>query len=282
MSLANTVDFLEHLQKGAPKDVVKMDLSMRYGQESKYVTIKFDPSKFKEGIEVLHLTDLQFGHKCCNVQKIEEYRDWILSKPNRFTFFGGDMIDAATLMSVGSPLENDGEPQDQVYKLVKLLMPLRHRVLGYVGGNHERRTVKTFGDAGRLISNFLRVPYSSGKQFIDIHYGGHKPYKVSLWHGGTGSKTKGAKANMIERFMIQGQSDAYFVGHLHDVLYVGGFREVRDGAGMVKIKKYCGVMSSSFLEHFGTYAETAGMSGNDTQMWRLVLTPDGHSEFTLR
>ncbi len=80
---------------------------------------------------------------------------------------------------------------------------------------------------------------------------------------------------MIHRYMMQADSSVYWVGHLHDFLYVGDCREVRDGQGEIKIQKYCGVMSSSFLEHFGTYAEVMGLSAGDIQMWKLQLFPDG-------
>lgn len=280
--VASTMTYLDRLQAMAPKDVVDIKTSMRYGDEAKYVTVDFDEKKYKNGIEILHLTDVQFGHLACNVDKFIEYRDWILKEPNRFVFFGGDMVDAATSISIASPYENTEEPQGQVYRFVELAMPLRHRVLGYVGGNHERRSTKTFGDLGHLIATLLRIPYSSGKQFVDINYGAHKPFRNSLWHGGTGSKTKGAKAQMIHRFMTQAESDVYWVGHLHDVLMVGDVREHRDGNGGIRAEKYCGVMSSSFLEHYGTYAETAGMPAGDCQMWRLVLEPTGHWMMTLR
>lgn len=283
-TMESTQDYLDKLQKNAPKDVLDIKTSMRYGAESKYVTINIDPRKkeFKNGIEVLHITDVQFGHLACNVAKFIEYRDWILSKPNRFVFFGGDMVDAATALSVASPYENTVEPQAQVFQFCELAMPFRHRIIGSVGGNHERRSSKAFGELGRLIATILKIPYSSGKQFVDINYGDHKPFKNSLWHGGTGSKTKGAKAQMISRFMGQAESDVYWVGHLHDVLMVGDVRERRDGKGGIHLQKYCGVMSSSFLEHYGTYAEVMGLPANDCQMWRLILTPDGHWEMTLR
>lgn len=278
----STRAYLDRIEEMAPKNQVQLACSMAYGDEMKYVSARFDPRKYPKQIEIIHITDVQFGHLACNVKKFIEYRDWILSEPNRFVFFGGDMIDAATAISVASPYENTEEPQGQVYRFVELAMPMRHRVLGYVGGNHERRSAKTFGDLGHLIATLLRVPYSSGKQFVDIYYGKHKPFKNSLWHGGTGSKTKGAKAQMIHRFMMQGESDVYWVGHLHDVLMIGDVKERRDGNGGIALQKYCGVMSSSFLDHYGTYAETAGMPAGDCQMWRLVLEPDGHWMMTLR
>ena len=281
-TVASTQDYLDKLWRSAPKDVLKLKGSMQFGDEFKYVTAEFDPKKYKNGIEIIHITDVQYGHLCCKVDRFKEYCDWILKEPNRFVFFGGDMIDAAHALSVASPYENTVEPQGQVYRFVELAMPIRHRILGYVGGNHERRSSKTFGDLGHMIASLLKIPYSSGKQFVDIHYGTHKPFKNSLWHGGSGSKTKGSKAQMLHRFMTQADSDVYWVGHLHDVLMVGDVREGRDGEGHIKLQKYCGVMSSSFLEHYGTYAEVMGLPAGDLQMWRLVLTPDGKSMMTLR
>jgi len=278
----STMTYLDRLQQNSPKDVAEIHTSMRYGDEAKYVTVNFSPKKYPNGIEILHITDVQYGHLACNVEKFVEYRDWVLSKPNRFVFFGGDMVDAATAISVASPYENTEEPQGQVFRFCELAMPLRHRVLGFVGGNHERRSTKTFGDLGHLIATLLRIPYSSGKQFVDINYGAHAPFKNSLWHGGSGSKTKGAKAQMIHRFMTQGDSSVYWVGHLHDMMMIGDVRENRGGDGKIHAEKICGVMSSSFLEHYGTYAETAGLSAGDTQMWRLILEPNGHWEMSIR
>lgn len=256
-----------------------MKLTMPFGDENKYVTIQI-PEKFKS-LEIMHITDVQFGHKLANVDKFIEYREWILSKPNRFVIFGGDMIDAATVLSVASPFENNGEPQDQVYQFIKLAAPFRHRVLGYVSGNHERRGIKTFGDLGKLIASFLQVPYSSGKQFIDINYGKHKPFKIALHHGKGASITKGARLNMLNQFMLQGNAHLYLVGHLHDFLMTASVRE-RQENGKIIMEEYAGAMSSSFLQHFGTYAETMMLPSNTIKMWRVVLEPDGKWNMTAR
>jgi predicted MPP superfamily phosphohydrolase len=276
----STMDFLEKFWKQAPKDVVKIHQSMRIAHETKFVTLEFDPRKFKT-IELLHITDVQFGHLMCDKRKVVEYRDWVLSEPNRFVLFGGDMIDAATAISIASPYENDVEPQGQVFNFCELMQPMRHRILGYVGGNHERRGAKTFGDLGRIIATLLKVPYSAGRQFIDIKYGEHDPFKVSLWHGSGSAKTKGAKAQMLHRFMQQADSQLYLVGHLHDVVVLFDFRQRRH-RGRIQLQKIAGAMSSSFLEYFGTYAETADLSPSSTMMARVILEPSGHWELTLR
>lgn len=279
MTVPGTQELLSMIEKRLPPDVVDLDCSMRVGDESKYVTVNFG-TKFKT-IEILHITDVQFGHIMCNVPRFRIYRDWLLAKPNRFTVWGGDMIDAAHALSVASPYTNTVEPQQQVYQFVREAMPMRHRIIGYVGGNHERRGEKTFGDLGHLIASMLRIPYSAGKQLIDIHYGEHKPFKISLWHGGTGSRTKGAKMQMLHRFMHQGDSHVYFVGHLHDVLMTFDWREKREKQ-RITLEKYAGMMSSSFLEYWGSYAEVMGLAPSDTMMWRVILEPGGHWECTIR
>lgn len=277
----STATYLDRLYAQAPKDVVDMSLSMQYGEENKYVTVKFDPKKFPKGIELLHITDVQYGHEMCNVKKFEEYCDWVLREPNRFVFFGGDLVDAATVLSIASPYENTEEPQGQVYRFCEIANKIRHRVLGYVGGNHERRSTKAFGDLGKLIAMLLRIPYSSGKQFIDLKYGNHDPFKVTLHHGFSGSKTKGAKLNMVQSLAMQGDSHLYLVGHLHDFLMSANVRQ-RQIDGNVVLEEYAAAMSSSFLEHFGTYAEVSGMAAGTIKMWRIVLEPSGKWNMTAR
>lgn len=278
---ASTQNYLTRLWDSAPADVLDLKGSMQYGDELKYITARFDPKDYPTEIELIMITDTQYGHVTCNVPRIIEFRDWVLKKPNRFVVFGGDMVDAATVLSIASPYENTEEPQGQVFRFAELMMPIRHRVIGYVGGNHERRSVKTFGDLGHLIATLLKIPYSSGRQFIDIHYGDHQPFKVDLWHGGTGSRTKGAKAQMLHRFMCQGEGQLYLCGHLHDVVLLFDWRQRRRNR-KIFLEKFAGVMSSSFLEYWGSYAEVSGMAPSDTMMARAVLEPNGKWMISLK
>lgn len=279
----STLEAIDALQSLLKPYECKPSLGMAYGRENKYVTWTFSESQFKT-IEIIHITDVQFGHVNCNVPQFKKYMDWILDKPNRFIVFGGDMIDAATVLSPGSPWENICEPQSQVYQFCELVAPIRHRILGYVGGNHERRGSKTFGDIGLMIAYLLKIPYSSGQQFIDINYGKWKSFKIHLWHGSGNAKTKGAKAMMIYHFMTRFPgSHLYLVGHLHDCIMLPSAMPTRvPGQNRVKLEKCFGGMSSSFLEFFGGYAEVMGLSPSDTIMIRTILEPSGKFENTIR
>lgn len=279
--IVSTSTFLDTHIATLPKREAKITEQMILDTESKYVVVDIDAKQHPKTVELIHLTDLQYGAKSYKADRFAEYREWILSVPNRFVFLGGDIIDAATLISKGSAFENTGQPREQVLGVLEELSPLRGRILAYVGGNHERRTEKTFGEAGRLIATLLKVPYSQGRQIVDVHYGAHAPFKVSLWHGSGSARTKGAKMQMLHRFMGQGDSQLYLIGHLHDVVATYDWRQVREGRKIV-LKKIAGAMSSSFQDYWNTYAEVYGMSPSDTMMARVVLGVDGDWEMTLK
>jgi hypothetical protein len=282
-----TQDYLRRLEASLQPDAVPLTMGMTHGGESKYVSARFADDAFGgKPIELLQITDVQFGHRACQVKRVIEYRDWILAAPNRFMLWTGDMVDAAHAFSPGQNWDNILTPQGQVYSFCELWAPARHRILAYVGGNHERRTLPMFGDLGMLIATLLRIPYSRGQQFLDVYYGEHKPFKVNMWHGGGAAKTLGATTNMMHYFASEASSNdaqLYLVGHLHKMMLHSHTRLRRDARRMriVEEKAFVG-MSSSFLEYWGTYAETMGLKANSLLMLRAVLELDGHWEVTIR
>lgn len=276
-----TGNFIDRLYDGFPARTHRLEQSMILDQQVKYVTVRFDEAEH-ETVELMMMTDLQYGHRAFKADRFNQYRDWILSKPNRFVFLGGDIIDAATKLSVGDPHDNSCAPDRQVEGVLTLLKPLAGRILGYVGGNHERRTQTTYGDSGRVIATWLKLPYSAGFQFFDIHFGKHRPFKVTMHHGTGSAQTKGAKAQMLHRLMQKGDSQVYLCGHLHDVVVLYDWRQHRAPDKTIQLQKIAGVMSSSFLDYWNTYAEVAGLAPSDTLMGRIVLDPAGGWELTLK
>lgn len=284
--IKTTMEALADLYASLPEYVSKPRTGMHFGEQIKYVSWKF-PADFKT-IEVLHLTDVQFGHVCCNLPQLLKYIKWILEKPNRYVLFGGDMIDAATVLSPGEPWENLFSPQRQLYKFCEIIAPLRARILGYVGGNHERRGIRTFGDLGITIASLLRIPYSAGQQFINIECGEWKqtdPFKFFLYHGRGTARTPGAKLMMLYYCMreLSGGAHVTLVGHLHDSMMKMATNRVYDEKHQkITDKKIAGAMSSSFLEYFGSYAEVSGLSPSDLIMARTTIEASGHWELTIR
>lgn len=281
----STSNWLDASQQLLPPRVMPLEESMVMDLEAKIVTTFLSEESYPGPVEIMMLTDLQFGSKGFKDARFREFRDWILGQPSCFVVLGGDLIDAATVMSVASPYENKWQPSEQVLNLVKLLSPLRGRILGYVGGNHERRTVKGFGDAGVLIATLLKIPYSRGEQTIDVQYGQHQPFRIALWHGSGSARTKGAKAQMLHRFMHRGEADVYLCGHLHDAMVLFDWRErirKRKGEKVIELDKIAGIMSSSFQDYWNSYAETVGLPPSDTMMALIRLYQDGAWEVNMR
>lgn len=265
----------------------RVQVNHAVADQAKLVSYDFNdrrkfPRTFPQ-VELLHLTDLQIGAKSFNRGRFVEYRDWLLDKPFRFALLGGDLIDSATVVSIASPYDNTAEPRYQVKEAVDLLEPLASagRILASVGGNHERRTVKTWGDSGQDIAERLKIPYSAGVQHVNLFYGKHNPFRVSLWHGSGNPRTKGAIAQMLDRFMHQSDSQLFLVGHVHNPLVLPGWRQIR-AAGKIKFEKIMGVVSSSFQNYWSTYAEAMALAPSETMMGRVVLESNGHWETTLR
>ena len=271
---------LAHLESLMKPDAYSCVTGMRYADNSKYVRWEL-PADLKT-IYLMQITDVQFGHIQCRYERVLEYRDWILAAPNRFMLWCGDMIDASTKLSVGDPWENFAAPAAQVYKFCEIWAPARHRILGFVGGNHERRAF-IFGDLGSEIAKYLRIPYSAGRQFVDIHFGAHRPFKISLWHGAGGARTKGAIAQTLDRFVQQGDSQLYLMGHLHQPMVMPMWKQYREGKSQrIALQKVIGAVGSSFLETWATYGEVAGYAAHDVLMACAELEANGKWQVNLR
>lgn len=272
---------LKHIRSLFEPNALPYSTGMHVDAQTKYVS--YDLTTLEHPIELLHMTDMQLGHVMCREDRVVEYRDWVLAEPNRYVLFGGDNIDAGHKLSVGSPFEQLMEPQGQVYKFCELFAPMRHRIVGYVGGNHERRGILTFGDLGSLIAHILEIPYSAGRQFLDFNFRDGENFRVDLWHGKGAAQTAGAKMQMLHRYMQSGDSQIYLVGHLHDAMVKFDWRIIRQpGKNFTKLVKIGGAMSSSFLDYFGSYAEVMGLQPSGLMMARIIVEPTGKWELTLR
>jgi len=261
-------------------DVHPRSTGMMIRGETKYITWHL-PAALKR-VEILQITDVQWGNLACKRDRVLEYREWILAKPTRFMVWTGDNIDAAHMQSKGTTWDNTGTPQSQLFEFCNLWAPARHRILGYVGGNHERRTLTTFGDLGITIAALLRIPYSSGKQLIDVHFGQWAPFRINQWHGMGGARTMGTVAQNLYRYAAEGDGDLYLMGHHHKPMIIPFWKERRAPNGKVRATKTFAAAGSSFLDSWGCYAEVSGFAPTDVLMPRAVLGVDGSFELTLR
>lgn len=264
------------------KPIFRSSTGMEVDGQSKFLTHTFpDPFLAKhETLEIIVLTDVQFGHICCKVDKFIEYRDWVLEKPYRFCLFGGDMIDAYRIGSPGTGYDNLFMPDTQAWKFCEMVAPLKHRVLGFVGGNHERRGLAGGLDWGNLLSFMLEIPYSNGGQMIAVKFGpkwsARGGFPIYLWHGRGAARTAGAQVNMTLSAVPNDEALVYFSGHIHNSHAKVCWRMKREHKKMTMTpERYYVVSASSFLEHYGSYNEVFGGTYSGLHMPVLNIHADG-------
>jgi hypothetical protein len=269
-----THSYLRGLQAALADDVVKLIPSQIVRGEAKQVNVEIRETKWPY-LEIINIADVQFGHVDCKYERLQEMLDWILKEPYRFAVLTGDMVDAAHAFTPGVTWDNLFSAQSQVCAFVEMFARVRHRILGYVGGNHERRALPMFGDLGTLIALLLKLPYSSGRQYVNIKYGEHKPFPILLWHGHPRARTKGALAQIMDRFMRIGtKARLYLTGHNHQGILIPSFREVTVN-GEMSTESYYGASGTSFLQTYGSYGEWMGFESYDVLMPRARLWRDG-------
>ena len=97
--------------------------------------IKRDLGADFEDIELIPFGDFHLGAEECDEDEIVRTINYVKSKPNVFVILVGDLIENATRNSVGDVFGQLAIPQNQLNALVKLLEPIRDRILGINTGN---------------------------------------------------------------------------------------------------------------------------------------------------
>ena len=280
-----TEKYIAYLAALHSQDVTEMKLStsLHDCEESKHVDVDFPEHLVEQwpNLELSSIADIQWGNVAVKIKAVERFVRDVLDKPNRFVFLVGDIVDAAHAFTPGTSFDNLFRPQSQVFTIAEILAPMRHRIVGYVGGNHERRAVPFFGDLGTLIAILLRIPYSGGRQFVRIKYGKHNCFRTMLWHGHPRARTKGALAQIMERYMQIGNAQLYLTGHNHQAIVVPNFREVHE-RGRIRKELTIGAAGTSFLETYGSYGEWMGFGSYDVLMPLARLEKDGGWEYVTR
>jgi len=171
------------------------------------------------------ISDTHIGDPHFDEDKLFGYVEWIAGRENALTFLNGDILDMATLDSIGDTYDATMNPNEAIKYAKQLLEPLRGKILGVTEGNHERRvTKKTSIDTSEMLADYFDVPYSSEGMYLRLRVGkGHNGKKVVytlyLSHGISSARTAGGKLNALLRLNSVCLADFYSVGHIHKVIF---------------------------------------------------------------
>lgn len=183
----------------------------------------------KKPVIIVPLSDVHVGHVDHDKKLFLDTVKWIKDN-DAYTILLGDMIDAISQQD--KRYENDSiapEFKDHLDNLhyrqtevfLEGIMPIKDRVIGVMGGNHEQKVKKMFSyDATSVIAQKLEVPILTDPGYVIIRFkngGSSRFYKILCSHGvWMGGRKRGAKINNMEDKMADFEFDAILAGHTHD------------------------------------------------------------------
>ena len=210
---------------------------------------------------LLPFGDLHYGHPNFDTESAKGYLEWA-KKNDAWILLMGDLLENSSKDSVGAGVyEQIMNPDEQKYRIVDMLEPYKHLILGLLTGNHEERTFKTSGhDPSRSMAKMLGVPYLRYGAFLRLLVN-DVGYTVYATHGGSGSATSAGKLNAVKKLATWVSADIYLMGHMHDLLVDSSIRKTLDLRNkVVRDRRQTFCVTGSFLTFEDSYSEMKGYS----------------------
>src|SRR3989344_6729940 len=247
-----------------------------------------------ERITMIPLYDIQWGSTGHDEKKLNDYIQFIEETDNAFAFLGGDILQNALINSPGgSVYDQIIRPKEQGPTFIKKFLPIAHKILWAITGNHEARTEKV-ADINPLsfVCRDLGIPYFDQPAYTDINWKGHT-FKLFSQHGTSGAGTPGGRVNAAMRPVIFTEFTHFYVmGHVNDVFANPTIRTCRERIyeekngkkvlkeiRLVERPQYI-IIAPSFETYHGTYAARAALTPFATGEVSCRLNADGSYEVT--
>lgn len=177
---------------------------------------------FDNEITIIPISDVHLGASNCMLKEFKDVVKYIAETPNVYCTLGGDILDNAVI--VGKSLgvfDSNMTPMKSIEYAVDILKPIKHKILGVVGGNHEDRSAKVT-DINPLymiccelgIQDLYRPSMAVIKVTIGDRNKKDQCYTILLHHG------KGTSESAIKKdhdFMLNFNGvDICITGHTHN------------------------------------------------------------------
>ena len=181
----------------------------------------------KNSFQLVVLGDLHLGDPLCDMEAITETIEYARTNKNCYVILNGDLINNALKTSKSDTYKESMSIEEEQELLIKLLLPIKDKILVMASGNHENRTSLLAG-----INPLKAVAYSLGikdklvdnSYTLNIRFGkrnGSKNdkncYMIFGIHGGNGSGRRvGSAANALQDMaLVRPDMDLYIHSHTH-------------------------------------------------------------------
>ena len=227
-------------------------------------------------VELYPVHDLHYGNECFNTRKWAAFHDLILSEPNRFIVWVGDLMENAIPDSKSNPLTQTCPPQQQKEYITELFREFKRRTVAIIDGNHElNRSTRKAGlyplyDCAAIAG--IEDKYRTAYAIVDIGVGNvayhcegkQMRYAVFATHKAQQLKSFGS-ADALEGF------DIFLSGHDHEATdHPRGKLVYNAQKRNVYFKSVECVNCGSFL-NYGGYGAQNGYRPKSDKMYKIVL-----------
>ena len=227
------------------------------------VTNRIPIAEHPNELRIIPLADAHYGSQEFNETKWHGVVKRIQDEPDTYCVLVGDLIDNGLKNSLTNVFEATASPSEQKEWLYNELLPIKDKILGAVGGNHERRTQKE-ADQDPLYDVMCRLGiesvYRQNICFMQIKLiyptkerekKQRYAFSFAITHGAGGGQYIGSSANRVQNFgmAIEG-IDCLITGHTHKPVSFPVSKLIFVN-GAVQRKQFVVAVASSFLEYGG-------------------------------
>lgn len=206
-------------------------------------------------IRLYPVADVHIGAAEAALPEFEAFLHRIAKDKDAYIVLCGDIINNGIRDSLTNVYEETMPPSAQIEKAAELLAPVKDKILGAVGGNHEARSRRAVDlDPMHTIMVMLGIGYLYRTNFamlrVILANGNTKQrYALMLIHG----KTENKKRQFA--YSVEGV-DAIVSGHTHNGIVEKPARLVFTSRNNVLVKPLVSLTATSWLT-YGGYAAAA-------------------------
>lgn len=216
--------------------------------------------------------DVHLGHPTCNVDKVKKTLKFIEDTDCKVILMG-DLLECANKGSVGAGwVEQTMSPQEQLHEWMELLAPIKDKILILLTGNHELRAWKDTGfDPSAVLAKLLDVPYGGYAAMLYVRVG-KQGYVIHAQHGSSGARYTHTKLQAAKRTATHTAADLYLYGHVHSLVADSEDKRYYDKRLKgIRVRKQYFVLTGSFVEYEGSYAQMKNYNPTRTGVANIVL-----------
>jgi len=238
--------------------------------------ILFNCPKEFDTVEIYPVHDLHYGNECFDLRRWSALCDLILSEPNRYIVWVGDLLENAIPRSKSDMFTQTCNPQEQKEYITDMFRKFADRTIAILDGNHElNRSTKMCGlyplyDCAAIAG--IETAYRSAYAVMDIGVGtdshgmkGRQTHYVGFAAHRAKSLKSFASVDALEGF------DFFLTGHDHEATDHPRGKLIYDARNHAVSFKSVEVLNCGSFLSYGGYGAQAGYRPKSDKLYKLVL-----------